>query len=153
MATMPVGEVTLISVSHSPPITSMPTNSSPRALSSGPSAAQISSSRGGELGLRRLAADREVGADLAFARDAVDRAGDLAVDEDDALVALGDAGEEGLDHVRLAIGGVEDLDQRGEVGAVAADLEHRLAAIAVQRLDDDLPMLGEELAGDGRASG
>src|SRR5436309_6303103 len=46
IATIPVGEVTLISVSHSPPITSIPTNSSPRRLSSGPSAAQISRSRG-----------------------------------------------------------------------------------------------------------
>jgi hypothetical protein len=44
MATMPVGEVTLISVSHLPPMTSMPTNSRPRRLSSGPSAAQISRS-------------------------------------------------------------------------------------------------------------
>jgi hypothetical protein len=29
MATIPVGEVTLISVSHLPPMTSMPTKSSP----------------------------------------------------------------------------------------------------------------------------
>jgi hypothetical protein len=48
--------------------------------------------------------------------------------------------------VRLAIGGVEQLHQRREVGAVAADLEHRFAGIAVERLDDDLAMLGEELA-------
>ena len=80
IATMPVGEVTLISVSHLPPITSMPTNSSPRALSSGPSAAQISLLGLGQLGLRRDAADGEVRADLALARDPVDRAGHLAVD-------------------------------------------------------------------------
>src|SRR5690606_8531977 len=46
IATIPVGEVTLISVSHWPPITSMPTKISPSRLSSGPRAAQISSSRG-----------------------------------------------------------------------------------------------------------
>jgi hypothetical protein len=39
-ARMPVGEVTLISVIKSP-ITSMPTNSSPRARSAGASRAQI----------------------------------------------------------------------------------------------------------------
>ena len=131
----------------------MPTNSSPRRLSSGPSAAQISSSRARQLGLRGRAADREVGADLALARHAVDRAGDLAVDQHDALVALGDLGKERLDDVRLAIGAVEQLDQRREVAAVAADPEHRSAGKAVERLDDDLAMLGEELARERRASG
>ena len=115
MATMPVGEVTLISVSHSPPITSMPTKSSPRRFSSGRERGADLLLARGQLGLRRLAADREVGADLALAGDAVDRAHHLAVDEDDALVALRHAGKEGLDHVRLAIGGVEHLDQRGEI--------------------------------------
>ena len=46
IATMPVGEVTLISVSHLPPITSMPTNSSPRAL-------QLRAERGADLLLAR----------------------------------------------------------------------------------------------------
>jgi hypothetical protein len=53
-------------------------------------------------------------------------------------------GKEGLHHVRLAPGGVEHFDQRREVGAVAADLEDRLAAIAVERLDHDLAMPGKE---------
>src|SRR5262245_5891910 len=44
IATMPVGEVTLISV-ISPPMTSMPTNSRPRRFNSGPIASQISCSR------------------------------------------------------------------------------------------------------------
>ncbi len=56
-------------------------------------------------------------------------------------------------HVRLAIGGVEQLDQRGEVGAVASHLEHRFAAIAVKRLHDDLFMLGEEFAGEAERAG
>jgi hypothetical protein len=50
--------------------------------------------------------------------------------------------------VRLAPCGVEHLDQRGQVRAVAANLEDRLAAVSVQRLDYDLAMLGQELAGD-----
>src|SRR5690242_5616897 len=43
-----------------------------------------------------LAADMQIGARLAWRRHAVDRAGDLAIDQDDALVALGD-----LRHVTL----------------------------------------------------
>ena len=112
----------------------MPTNSSPRRLSSGPSAAQISRSRVGQLARFGGAAGGEVGADVALAGPAVDRAGDLALDQDDPLVAFRDLGKEGLEHVRLAIGGVEQFHQRREVGAVAADLEHRLAGIAVERL-------------------
>ena len=101
-----------------------------------------------ELGLRGRAADGKVGANFAFARDAVDRARDLAVDEHDALVALGDLGEEFLHDVRLAIGLVEQLHQRGEIAAVGADAEHRSAGEAVQRLDHDLAMLGEEFPGE-----
>ena len=135
MATIPVGEVTLISVSHVPPITSMPTNSSPRRLSSGPSAAQISRS----VSVSSVASAVPPAARFERISPCAGRRliapGDLAVDEHDALVALGDLGKEGLEHVRLAIGRVEQLHQRGEVGAVAADLEHRLAGIAVERLD------------------
>ena len=47
--------------------------------------------------------------------------------------------------MRLAIGRVEQLDQRSEVAAVAADPEHRSAGKAVQRLDDDVAMLFQEL--------
>ncbi|PAV69544.1 hypothetical protein WR25_06090 [Diploscapter pachys] len=97
-----------------------------------------------QFGLHRRAADREVRSDFAFAGQAVDRAGDLAVDQDDALVALRHRGQERLDHMRFAPGLVEHLDQRGEVRAVAADAEDRLAAVAMQRLDDDLAMLREE---------
>src|SRR3954471_2537290 len=59
----------------------------------------------GELGFRRRAADREVRSDLALAGDAVDRAGNFAVDQHDPLVALGYLRDEGLDDVRPAIGG------------------------------------------------
>ena len=55
-------------------------------------------------------------------------------------------GKEGLGDVRLAPDGAEQFGQRGEVGAVAADLEHAFAGVAVERLDDDLAMLGMEFA-------
>ena len=98
----------------------------------------------GQLGGMRGAARGEVGADLARAGLAVDRARDLAVDQHDALVALGHRGEEGLRDIRLAPHAAEQFGERGEVGAVAADAEHRRAGIAVERLDDDLAMPGVE---------
>ena len=119
----------------------MPTNSSPRAFSSGPSAAQISRSRSVSSVACGGPAGGEVGADFARAGLAVDRAGDLAVDQHDALVALGHRGEEGLRDIGLAPHVAEQFGERGEVGAVAADAEHRRAGIAVERLEDDLAML------------
>src|SRR4051794_2950358 len=67
-----------------------------------------------KLGLRALAADREIGADFTLARDAVHSPSRLAVDKDDALVALRDLGDEFLDDMRLAVSAVEQLHQRGE---------------------------------------
>ncbi len=64
-----------------------------------------------ELRLRGLAADSEVRANLAFAGDPIDRAGDLAVDENDPLVALRDFGKEFLNDMRFAIRSVEQFDQ------------------------------------------
>ncbi len=46
--------------------------------------------------------------------------------------------------MRLAPHRVEHLDQRRQIGGVRPDLEDRLAAIAVERLDHDFLMLGEE---------
>ena len=46
-----------------------------------------------------------------------------------------DLREERLDHVRFGPGLVEHFEQRGKVCSVGVDLEDRLAAIAVQRLD------------------
>ncbi len=87
IARMPVGEVTLISVSK-PSITSMPTNSSPRSRNAGPMRAQISRSRAGQVGFLRRAAAHHVGAQIVGRRHAIDRAGEFAVDQDDALVAV-----------------------------------------------------------------
>ena len=54
-----------------------------------------------------------------------------------------------LDDEGLAEGGGEDLEQRGEVLVALADPEHAGAAIAVERLDDDVAVLlaeGADLA-------
>ena len=142
---MPVGEVTLISVRYGP-MTSMPVNRSPRFFSCGPSRAQISSSRFVSLvGLRR-AADVQVRARLARRRHAIDGARHLAVDEDDALVALSHLGAVLLHHERLAEHALEQLDERTGVGIVLADAEDGGAAVAVQRLQDDVAhLLAERL--------
>ena len=152
IATMPVGEVTLISVSQRAADHVDADEQQPAALELGAERGADFALGLGQLGRLRGSAEREVGADFARARAAVDRAGDLALDQHDPLVALGDLGDERLQNVGLAIGRVEQLDQRGEVGAVAADLEHRFAGIAVERLEDDVAVLLEELARARRAS-
>ena len=91
-----------------PPITSMPTNSSPRASARGrarrrfPARARSARSPAAVPPAARL--ERISPA----ARHAVDRAGDLAVDQHDALVALGTAGRNacamnGSRHVRRTV--------------------------------------------------
>ena len=55
--------------------------------------------------------------------------------------------------IGLAPHAAEQFGERGEVGAVAADAEHRRAGIAVERLDDDLAVAGVERLQFGRASG
>src|SRR5690606_37655048 len=77
----------------------------------------------GEFGGLGIAADREVRTEFAFAGLAVDRARDLAVDEDDALVALADARQELLDHEGFGPDLPEQLDERAEIAAVGVDLE------------------------------
>jgi len=91
MARMPVGEVTLISV-RLPSITSMPTNNNPRSRRRGASVAQISRSRS-ESSVAWAAPPDHVGAQIVRRRHAVDRAGEFAVDQDDALVAMFDLGK------------------------------------------------------------
>src|SRR5882672_4114361 len=99
-----------------------------------------------ELGLHRFAADMHVGARLAFGRHAIDDADRLAVDQDDALVALAHLGKIALGDQRLAAALREHLEQRGEILVVGPDAEHARAAIAEQRLQDDVLVLGAEIA-------
>ena len=86
MARMPVGEVTLISV-RLPSMTSMPTNNSPRSRNAGPGGADFALAIG-QLGRLRGAAAHHVGAQIVRRRHPVYRAGEFAVDQDDALVAM-----------------------------------------------------------------
>ena len=103
--------------------------------------AQISRSRAVSSRQLGAAADVHVGARFAFRGDAVEAGHRLAVDEDDALVALAHLGQVTLDHERLAEALLEQLDQRREVVVALLDEEHAGAAIAVERLDDDVAVL------------
>ena len=99
-----------------------------------------------EQRLRCRSADGEVRADFAFSRNTVDRARDLAVDEHDPFVALGNLRKELLQDVRLAVRAVEHFHERGEVAAIGADAKHRTAGKTVQRLQDDFALFGKELS-------
>ncbi len=90
-----------------------------------------------------------VGARLADRRHAVDDADRFAVDEDDALVALAHVGQVALHDEGLAEGALEHFEQRDEVLVAAGDAEDAGAAIAVERLDDDVAVLLAE-GGDAR---
>ena len=134
----------------------MPTKISPRSFSAGPMAAQMSLLAGRQLGRLGLAAGMHVGARLARRRHAVDRAHRLAIDQDDALVALAHLRQIALDDHRLAVELGEHLDQRVQVLVARRDVEHAGPAIAEQGLDDDVLVLvaeGADLAAGPRRSG
>src|SRR5450631_287173 len=84
-------------------------------------------------GLRGAAADH-VGAQVIRRRNAVDRAGEFAVDQNDALVAVLDLGKKALDHPRLPKRHREHVEQRAEIHVLRHDAKHRRTAMAVQRL-------------------
>ena len=139
-----VGLVTLISVRQSP-ITSSPTSSRPRSASTGPMASAMRRSLLGQRLRHALAAGREVAAHLAALRDARQAVGHgLAADHQDALVALRDLGHEALHHDGLRAVLVERLDDGAEVQPVGLDAEDAHAAHAVERLQDDVLVLGME---------
>ena len=73
-------------------------------------------------------------------RHAVDGADGLAVDQDDALVALADLLQVALHDEGLAEHLGEHLQQRGQVAVGLVQMEDAGAAIAVERLDDDVAM-------------
>ena len=152
IARMPVGEVTLISVSQ-PSITSMPTNSRPRSRSAGPMVCADFALARRQLGFLRRAAAHHVGAQIVGRRHAVDRAGEFAVDQDDALVAVAHRGQEFLDHPGLAEGRGEHVVERAEVEVVLGQAEHRAAAVAVERLHHDVAVLGAERLDLGEVAG
>jgi hypothetical protein len=104
----------------------------------------------GERAFLRPAADMHVGTCVARGGHAVDGAHGLAIDEDDALVALPHGGLVALDHQRLGGAGEVAVEDRAEILVILADAEDPDAAIAEQRLDDDVAKLRPEL-GDGGA--
>ena len=122
----------------------MPVKSSPRRFELGPKPRADLLVARGQLGRRGDAADVHVGARLVGGRHAIDGAGHFAVDQDDALVAGAHLGPVLLHHEGLAEHGLEQLDQRVEVGVAGADAEHGGAAVAVERLQDDVLVLGAE---------
>ena len=93
-----------------------------------------------------------VGARLALGRHAVDHAHRLAVDQDDALVALAHLGQVALGDHRLAAALGEHLQQRVEVLVVGPHAEHAGAAVAEQRLQDDVLVLVAERADGARVA-
>ena len=80
----------------------------------------------GEVGRLGHAAAHHVGAQIVRRRHAVDRAGELAVDQDDALVAVLHRRQEFLHHPGLAEGARKEIVKRAEIEVRGRDLEHRL---------------------------
>ncbi len=140
---MPVGEVTLISV-RKPSITSMPTNSKPRSRSAGPIAAQISRSRAVRsvsFGVppRTMLERRSSGAGTRLTAPANSPSTRMM-----RLSPCRHRGKKFLHHPLLAEGHREQVVERAEIEVLRRQPEHRLAALAVERLHHDVAVLGAE---------
>src|SRR5262249_9523704 len=98
-----------------------------------------------QIGRLRYAAARHVRAQIVRRRNAIDRAGEFAVDQDDALVAVLYRREEFLHHPGLAERGGEQVVERAEIEILAGDAEYGLAAFAVKRLHHDVAVRGAKL--------
>ena len=98
-------------------------------------------------------ADMHVGPAVVLGRHAVDRADRLAIDQDDALVALADIGQVLLRNEGLPEHQAEGFEQRGEIAVVLLEMEDASATVAVKRLDDDVAHLFAEGADFGRIAG
>src|SRR6185436_8063667 len=92
---------------------------------------------GAEAAGHGLAADMQVRARLPFRRDAVDRAGRLAVDQNDALVAIADLRQVALRNHRLSIELGKHFLERVQILILSRDMKDAGAAVTEQRLDDD----------------
>ena len=131
----------------------MPTSRKPRSLQGRPDAGADLLFARRQLGRLGAAADMHVGAAVVLGRHTVDGADRFAVDQDDALVALADVGQILLGDEGLAEHLAEHFQQRGQVAVVAGRMEHAGAAIAVERLQDDVAHLVAEAADFGRHRG
>ena len=126
------------------PITSMPTNSSPRSRSAGPSRLQISRSR-----LVSSVAAGEPPRTMLERRSSAagTRLTAPAYSPSTRMMRLSPSlhrGQEFLHHPLLAEGHREHVVERAEIEIVAGDAEHRAAAVAVERLHHDVAVLGAE---------
>ena len=97
----------------------------------------------------RGAATHQIGADVVFGRNPVDRPGRDAIDEDDSLVALRHLRQKALDDPLLAKRRREKIEQRAQIRVAAGNLEHRRAAMPMQGLHHRFAMLIEKRV-DGR---
>ena len=91
-------------------MTSIPTKIRPRSTEGRTDGRADLAIPRGHLGRLGATADMHVRPGLAKRRDAVDDADRLALDQDDALVALADLGQVALDNEGLAIDVFEDLE-------------------------------------------
>ena len=140
---MPVGEVTLISV-RKPSITSMPTKISPRSRSAGPMRAQISRSRAVRsvsFGVppRTMLERRSSGAGTRLTAP--------PNSPSTRMMRLSPSFTAGRNfcttHCSRKVDG-EEIEQRAEIEVLPRQPEHRLAALAVERLHHDVAVLGAE---------
>ena len=116
----------------------MPTKKRPSRASRGAQRSTIRRSRVVERGPRGAPADVEVGARLALGGHAQQRAERLAVEEQDALVALRTVGQVALRHRPARAEARRLLEDREQVPVVVAHVEDALAAAPVERLHDHL---------------
>src|SRR5262249_22709735 len=89
---------------------------------------------GEKIGRFRHATAHHVRAQIISRRHAIDGAGELAIDQNDALVAVLHRRQEFLHHPRLAERDREQIIERTEIEVLAGKPEYGLAALAVQRL-------------------
>ena len=152
IARIPVGEVTLISV-RKPSITSMPTKISPRSRSAGPIVWQISRSRGVRsvsFGVppRTMLERRSSGAGTRLTAP--------ANSPSTRMMRLSPCFTAGRNccttHCSRNVDG-EQVVERAEVEILAGQPEHRLAALAVERLHHDVAVLDAERLDLGEVAG
>ena len=84
-----------------------------------------------ELRCGGRATDMQIRARLAGLRQAVERARDFTIDENDAFITVLHFGTEFLHHERFAEHGLKQLDQRRQIPVVRFDAEDCGAAVAV----------------------
>ena len=127
-------------------MTSMPTKKRPSRWRWGRRRSMMRRSCSSSEVVRGGAADVEIGSGLALRGNAENGAEGLAVDQQDALVALPHLGDVALRHRPPGTEARHLLEDREEVAIVVTQMEDALAALAAERLHDHLAAeLGEEV--------